>query len=152
MLKKAGAILYPDRILIETWHTEPDGYAVASNIITFIAADAAADELGALLVKHLGASLNAIPSSGPGNGFKTMEQLYREATGLKTLRAQMKNARFVMADLEAFRIRLTPTRNGGPTGAEAGYNHKPEEAVTVINSADYGRIGQALRKAWANCE
>lgn len=152
MLKKAGAVLYPERILIETWHTEPDGFAVVSDLVTFIETDTADDRLGELLVKHLGLSLPSIPSAGPENGFKTMAQRYAEATGLKTLRAQMKNALYVAVDLDGFRILLTPTVNGGPTGADAGYHHKTDETITVINSADYDRIGQALRKAWAGCE
>lgn len=147
VFKKAGAIRYPDRILIETWHSEPDGFSIVSGEVTFISADVPDEELGALLVRHLGLSLNKIPLSD-----KTQDQLYKEATGLKTLRAQMKDARFVAVCLAGFRITLTPTVNGGPTGADAGYTHKTDEEISVINSTDYARIGQALRKAWAICE
>lgn len=152
VFKKAGAILYPDRILIETWHSEPDGFSVVSGEVTFVIADVTDEELGALLVRHLGLSLNNIPPSDSKNGFKTQDQLYKEATGLKTLRAQMKDARFVDACLTGFRIVLTPTINGGPTGVNAGYTHKTDEEISVINSTDYARIGQAIRKAWMACE
>lgn len=148
----AGAILYPKRILIETWHSEPDGFSIVSDQITFIETGAADHEIGELLVKHLDLSLMKIPTAGSHNGFKTMGELYKEATGLKTLRAQMKDAKYVSVCRQNNSILLTPTINGGPTGVNAGYSHKTDEEITVENNADYAAIGRALREAWTYCE
>lgn len=149
--QSVGAIQYPDRILIETEDQVKHSFWIRTDQITFLPVNVSDKEIGETLLKHLELSKTNIPNPDE-ESFEEIQDNYERATGLKTLEAQMKDAKYVSVNRTNGKITFSPTINGGAAGESRGYAFKPKDDFEINDQIGPMEIGKMLKNAWAKCE
>lgn len=146
-----GAILYPDRILIETQDKVRAGLRVTTDQITFLDVEVNDNELGKVVIKHLNLSRTGVRDPKQKD-HKIYEEKYKKATGLKTIKAQMKDAKYVGVIKKESVILFEPTINGGSTGPNRGYRDVENASISIASNSSAKEIGETLRASWIKCK
>jgi hypothetical protein len=150
--QSVGAILYPDKIIIETQDQVKDGFWIVTDRISILPPDSEDEQLGENIIRHLELSKVNVPNPKGQEGFKKIRDNYKKATGLKTQKAQMDRARYLSIARENNKFEFSPTANGGASGEQRGYRYKPEENVEISQSMTPAELGQQVRMLWLRCE
>lgn len=143
--QRAGAILYPDKIIIQTIHTIKNSYGVISSDVSILNANEDSESLGRTLRKHLAQSRDDLKTTETGQ-YKD----FLKATGLKTRKEHYKNARYLVIDNRNGKISLTPTINGGTTGKDRGFA-ETTEIITMDTQVTDKELGVQLQYGWTKC-
>lgn len=151
-LQSVGAILYPDKIIIETQHQVKDGFWIVTDKISILPPDIEDEKLGENIIRHLELSKVNVPNPKGQEGFKKIQDNYQKATGLKTQKAQMDRARYLSIARENNKVELSPTANGGASGERKGYHYKPDDKIELSQNVTLTELGQQVRIAWLRCE
>ena len=139
----ATAILYPDKVIIETYNQLKNSYWIRSSYIKLYPVDIAVSELGASILDHL--SKSRVVSR---NKSAVTKEEYARITGFKSIKAQMVNSKNVQIGQDDDYISITPTRNGGSSGKNRGY-HELEGKKWFRPSKE--KIGAEIKDAWEAC-
>ncbi|TNE53327.1 MAG: hypothetical protein EP338_12390 [Bacteroidetes bacterium] len=146
-----GAIHYPDRILIETHHQLKSGQWIRSNTLSFVKSEISDQELGELVVRHLDLSQDRVREISRSR-YQKIQQEYKHITGLKSIKAQMKDARNVHISRKNGLLVFEPTINGGSSGPGRGYSFIQDKISRIESSNNPAKIGAHLRTCWGQCE
>lgn len=82
---------------------------------------------------------------------KVSNENYKKITGLKSMKAQMKDALSVHISRKNNEIEFSPTVNGGTAGHRKGF-HFSEKKLTIEDSENYELIGKTLNLALDKCK
>lgn len=144
-----SVIKYPDRIFFETYDQIINAYSTRSKEITILNSNSSNIEIGKAILKHL--SLSRTIKKLSDETRKENYEIYKKITGLKSMKAQMKDSLCVNIYRENNTIEFSPTVNGGTTGDRKGYNFSDEGKITIENNEDFELIGKSLRLALVKC-
>ncbi len=110
------------------------------------------EEIGEVIVKHLDLSKTGISDSERERKFNDIQEKYKISTGLKTIKSQMKDAKYVSVSRTNGQIRFSPTLNGGSTGKDRGYLFNPKDDFILDDANNKSLIGNFLNLAWGKCK
>jgi hypothetical protein len=148
--QRIGVTKYPDKILVETIHQIKNSYSIRGVEISLLNSDTSELEIGKTIMKHLALSKSGIKSPNDQTRKETNEA-YKRITGLKTMKAQMKDSLYVLIDREGNKIEFTPTINGGSSGKAKGYDFLPNDSLTIDHAEDFELIGSSFNLVLHKC-
>ena len=147
--QQANATLYPDQILIATEDKTVAGYSITTPKITKLSVDVSADNVGQTVRKHLFLSKTDVPAP---SDFKAMYQEFLTAAGFKNAKAHHKGARHLSIYQKGQEIVIIPTKNGGATGEQRGFQgSKDMPPIHVDASISDNKLGEQIIEAWLKC-
>ncbi len=155
VIQLVSAILYPQRILIETHDDIGSGVGLVTDKITFVELSASDSDLGKLIKEHLNKTqkIDFFKISPDYNrDVKPRLDNYKKATGLKTIKAQMKDSLEVSIRRINDTFRIIPSINGGSSGTERGYSTIKDEIIECDFSINDEDLGKLIRIAWTKCK
>lgn len=144
-----SVIKYPDRIFFETYDKIINAYSTRSKEITILSSNSSDIEIGKAILKHL--SLSKTIKKLSDETRKENYEIYKKITGLKSMKAQMKDSLCVNIYRQNNEIEFSPTVNGGTTGDRKGYHFSDEGKIAIENNEDFELIGKSLRLALEKC-
>ena len=149
--QRIGITKYPNKIIFETIHQIKNSYSIRGAEISLLDADTSELEIGKAIMKHLALSKSGIKSPDD-KAWKETNEAYKRITGLKTMKEQMKDSRYVSVDREGNKIEFTPTINGGTSGKAKGYDFLPDDSLTIDYVEDFEIIGSSFKLALQKCK
>ena len=120
---RIGVYEYPDKYVIVTIDTLEQGGGIHTDQITSLPKSVDNFELSNLILKHLELSKSGIKNVDREKAKKELIKV----TGLKTLKAQMKDSKYVSLNRNNGIYSIGPTINGGTSGPKKGYHFKKEK-------------------------
>jgi hypothetical protein len=155
VIQLASAILYPQRILIETHDDIGAGVGLVTDKITFVELSVSDSDLGKLIKEHLNKTQKIdffkIPPDY-NRDVKPRLDNYKKVTGLKTIKAQMKDSLEVSIRRINDTFRIIPSINGGSSGPERGYSTIKDEIKECDFSINDEDLGKLIRITWTKCK
>jgi len=144
-----SVIKYPDRIFFETYDKIINAYSTRSKEITILNSNSSDIEIGKTILKHL--SLSRTIKKLSDETKKENYEIYKKITGLKSMKAQMKDSLCVNIHRQNNKIEFSPTVNGGTAGDRKGFHFSDEGKIVIENNEDFELIGKSLRLALEKC-
>jgi hypothetical protein len=83
-------------------------------------------------------------------GWKALSKARLHAAGVTSEGKYIKGSKLVHIDAASDSLVFTPTRNGGTTGPDKGYEELAAKMAVSLR-ADDNHLGVALTEAWARC-
>ena len=149
VVQSISVIKYPDRIFFETYYKIVNSYSTRSTEITISEINISDFEIGKTILRHLDLS-RTIKKFTNKERVENYEA-YKKITGLKSIKAQMKDWVYVSISRQNNQITFYPTINGGTSGQRKGYHFLDEEKIVIEDSDDFQSIGEALKLALEKC-
>jgi hypothetical protein len=84
--------------------------------------------------------------------YKATAAAYKKNTGLKSIKAEMKDSLYVFVSRKNNEIVFTPYINGGTSGPNRGFRGLPEESLVIKDTNDFNLIGQTIKLAFQRCK
>ena len=125
-----GIYEYPDKYIIVTLDTLEHGGGIETDKITVVPKDINNLEFSELILNHLELSKSGIKNFDKNKRKKDMIK----ATGLKTLKAQMQDSKYVSINRINEKYSISPTVNGGTSGPNRGYRYKNKAEFNSIEN------------------
>jgi hypothetical protein len=149
VIQSISVIKYPDRIFFETYYKIVNSHSTRSKEITISEITISDFEIGLTILRHLDLSrtIKKFTKKEKVENYET----YKKITGLKSIKAQMKDSLHVSITRQNNQITFYPTLNGGTSGDRKGYHFLNEEKVVIEDSKDFESIGEALKIALEKC-
>ena len=144
-----GVVKYSDKIIIETYHKTDTGVYVRSSEISILPSNASEMEIGESILKHLSLSKSGINYAKYDN--KKSAEDYKNITRLKSIKAQMKDSKYISVDRKNEKLIIIPHINGGTSGEQKGYTEKKDLEKILENANSYG-LGKVINETWQDCE
>lgn len=144
-----SVVKYPNKIVFETYDKIKNSYSTRSLYVSILESDSSDIDIGKAILKHL--SLSKIITKISNEERKEINEHYKKITGLKSMKAQMKDALSVHISRENNQIHFYPTVNGGTAGDKKGF-HFTGEKTTIEYSQDYELISKTLKLVLVRCE
>ncbi|WDF61764.1 contact-dependent growth inhibition system immunity protein [Flavobacterium sp. KACC 22758] len=144
-----SVVQYPDRILFETYYKIINSYSIRSKEITILEINSSSFEIGKTIHKHL--DLSKTIKKFTDKDRKENDEAYKKITGLKSIKAQMKDSLYVSIKRQNNQITFSPTINGGTAGNRKGYQFLNEEEIVIGDNEDFESMGKALKLALKKC-
>ncbi len=144
-----GIVKYSNKIVIETYYKTDTGVYVRSLDVSVISEPSSDFELGEIILKHLNLSRHGIIYA-KYDSLKSNE-FYKKVTGLKSIKEQMNDSKYISVERQNRKIIITPHINGGTNGNKKGYTPKPN-TEKVIESTNPLELGIIVGMAWCDCE
>ncbi len=146
-----GITKYPNQIIFVTTHQIKNSYTIDGPELSALSSDASDEELGKMVIYHLSLSKNNIkvPSD---NERDLIDKSFKKFTGLKTIKAQMKDALYVSVIRNNNMIEFIPTQNGGSSGLNRGFRYLDTINLTVDDIENHKIIGKTLNHAISLCK
>jgi len=149
IIQSINVIKYPDKIIFETYNKIKNSYSTRSLDISVLDINSSNKDIGKYILKHL--SLSKTINKESDEERKVNNEVYKKITGLKTMKAQMKDALNVHISRENNQIHFYPTINGGTSGSRKGF-HFSEEKITIEYSENNELIGETLKLTLEKCK
>lgn len=149
IIKRIGVVKYPDRIFFETYYTIINSYSTRSKEITILEINSSDFEIGKTILRHL--DLSKTIKKFTNQERKENDEAYKKITGLKSIKAQMKDSLHVSIKLQNNQITFSPTITGETTGDRKGYHFLTEEEILIEHNEDFESIGKTLKLALEKC-
>jgi len=144
-----GIVKYSDKIIIETYHKTDTGVYVRSSEVSVIPSNASAMEIGESVFMHLSLSKSRINYTKYDN--KKSAEDYKKSTGLKSIKAQMNDSKYISVDRNDDKLIVTPHINGGTTADQRGYREKKDFKKNLENVSSF-ELGKVINETWQDCE
>jgi hypothetical protein len=148
VIKKAGAYLLDDRIIVHSNVIYKSGLAIASEpVLTAMIHDEPL-EIGKLLLMALSSAETNVsdPDKYEGNIKPVLN-----VAGVRSNKELQEQAMYcVIEQYEAGYI-ITPTHNGGTRGNSKGFQFLPVEAFRLSSTCKQDELGTSLLKAFKKC-
>jgi hypothetical protein len=138
-----GIYEYPDKYVIITIDALEQGGGMQTDQISVTSKDIDNLEFSELILKHLALSKSGIKSF---DREKAKKELIK-ATGLKTLKAQMKDSKYISINRNNGIYSIGPTINGGTSGPKRGY-HFTKEKIEFNEPEKISEIGIYVKKGF----
>lgn len=148
--KYALAILYPDKIIIDTLDKVKAGFNIVSTNPTILATDSENQILGRTVREHLDSSKYDLKNPSQAD-FKILQENFLKSYGFKTLKKYHENAKYLSITEQGAEIILEPTKNGGSIGKEKGFSQIMEKSISISKNINDDELGKLIRKEWQNC-
>lgn len=148
IIQSINVIKYPDKFIFETYNKIKNSYSTRSLDVSVLEINSSNKDIGISIIKHL--SLSKTINKVSDDERKVNNEVYKKTTGLKTLKAQMKDALNVHISRENNQIHFYPTINGGTAGSRKGFNFS-DEKITIEYTENYELIGETLKLALDKC-
>lgn len=143
-----SVIKYPDKIIVETYNRIKNSYSTRSPEVSVLEINASNQHIGEYILKHL--SLSKTIDKESAEEIKTSNEGYKKITGLKTLKAQMKDALCVSIARKNDQINFYPTINGGTAGDRKGFGYT-DEKITIEYAENAALMGDTFKLALEKC-
>ncbi|HEY1196572.1 contact-dependent growth inhibition system immunity protein [Flavobacterium sp.] len=144
-----SVIQYPDRIFFETYDRIINSYSIRSKEITILEINSSDFEIGKAIIKHL--DLSKTIRKFTDKERKENYEYYKKITGLKSIKAQMKDSLYVSIKRQNNQITFSPTINGGTAGDRKGYQFLNGQEIVIEDNEDFEPIGKVLKAALKKC-
>lgn len=148
-IQSINVIKYPNKIVFETYHKIKNSYSIRSTEISVLETDSSNADIGKAILKHL--SYSKIIKKISDEDWKANNENYKKITGLKSMKAQMKDALSVHISRKNNLIEFFPTVNSGTAGHRKGFQFS-DERLTIEDSENYELIGKTLNLALDKCK
>jgi hypothetical protein len=120
------------------------GFYIDTDRVTEAPVDIDPDVLGGLLLAALAASRDNVPVHDRNAPLRERVGPMLKASGYRSYRSFVRDALSVGVERTGDAVTFTPTRNGGPTGPQRGFEYLPGDAVSCsVLPADVGRMALA---------
>ena len=146
---QANALLYPDKIIIETIDRVREGFGISSTKITVLPFDTDSNLLGLKVKQQL--SLTEENLSIPKDYKKHYGDFLKEA-GFKNGKEHHKNALLLNLHQKGDTIVISPTLNGGFTGKDRGFLAMKGFDIIIAADIENTTLGDKIRYGWTRCE
>lgn len=143
--KTAGAILYPDRIIIETRNVENQYSCYSTDHLTSLNLEISDSDLGHIVSKHLD------DSKMEKNYSRDLRKSYLHKLKVRSETAARKDANYVAIFSTSSTIRFEPRNNKVSDGRSGAYYGMPKEIFEISINVDMETLGKATRNAWSKC-
>ena len=143
----AGAILYPDRIIVETRNVQIQ-YSLSfysTDNLTILKLNTSNNELGEAIIAHLNYS------KMEGSYSKELRKNYLKILKFKSETAARKDSRYVSIFKSNSSIRFEPRNNKVSDGRSGAYYGMPNEIFEIKLQSNMDALGIATRNAWSKC-
>jgi hypothetical protein len=148
-IRQANAILYPDKIIIETVDQIKDSYSVITHKLTILNINADDSQIALTMREHLG--LSSIRSNAPKDNDKNFAAYLKKA-GFKTRKAYYQDALLLSVLQDDRNIKLIANINGGSTGKNRGFTNSNTEPIVIDSNVSDEVLAQNIRLGWSLCK
>lgn len=138
---RVGIYEYPDKYVIVTIDTWEQGGGIETDRISVVKKDISDLLLSELILRHLELSKSGIKEFDRD---KVKREMIK-ATGLKTMKAQMKDSLYISISRIDGKYSIAPSINGGTSGPKRGY-HFTKERIEFNSPEDITEIGVLVKK------
>lgn len=149
LIQSISVVKYPNKIVFETYDQIKNSYSIRTTEISILESDSSNTAIGKAVLKHL--SLSKTVRKVSDEDRKAINENYKKITGLKSMKAQMKDALSVHVSRKNNEIEFFPTVNGGTAGHRKGF-HFSEEKFVIEDSENHELIGKTLNLALHKCK
>jgi len=141
---------YPNQIVFESYYRIESGLWKQTDLLTIESKDISSERKKELILKHLELSKSVREKH---YDFVKMSENYKKKTGLSSIRKQMSFSKLVEIYRKENDISITPTRNGGTSGKNKGYEPIDEKKIELKYEEDeLVLLGSYLDESLLNCE
>jgi len=145
-----AVIDYTDFFVFETYYQVESGLWKRTDLVTIESKEISSERKTELVLNHLGLSKSVKEKHCD---FVKMSENYNRNLGLTSIRKQMSFSKFV----EIYRIEnnicITPTRNGGTSGKNKGYEPIDEKKIQLdLLDVEAHLLSKYLNEALLNCK
>ncbi|WP_127137728.1 hypothetical protein [Flagellimonas oceanensis] len=145
--QRANVVEYPDCFLVTTIHTLKNGPGVHSNIISKIEKESGEQyQLVRLVLEHLDKSRWGVVNFEKSSTIDVVAKL----TGRKSIKKQMQDSKMILISRNKKRIEINPTKNGGSTGPNRGYDFDKELILLELPIKEEG-FEKEIKRALEMC-
>jgi len=146
--KEAMAILYPERMLINTTDRTKDGTRFHSTHISLLPVDVDSARLGAVVRNHL--SLSRFGMDRPTDANQLTQAFFR-AGRFRNAKEFHHHALLLRITEKEGSIYLIPTKNEGPSGRASGFTELHGNATKLKAGVGNKDLGDHVMAAWSRC-
>ena len=144
--QSAGALLYTDKIVIETVNKEGNGSYYITDNVTILTLDCSDKEIGMIIKKHLQESIECRIKPEER---KKIRINYRKILKAKTEKSLYENVKCVRIKFDGNEISL----NSYKTKSQEKVFLGNPPSITVFSAAiEDDELGKKIRLAWEKCE
>ncbi|MBC7934860.1 MAG: hypothetical protein H7Y86_05825 [Rhizobacter sp.] len=141
----AGAIHYPERIIIETRNVIDKYSFYSTDDITILNTDISDTALAEAVMLHLS------HSKMEANYSRELYKSYLKKAGFRSEAASRKDAKYLAIFRTNAVIRFEPRNNKISGGRMGAYYGMPDKISEISITADAEALGLAVRKSWDDC-
>lgn len=143
--KSVAAILYPDKIIIET-RNQRDQYSwYSTDDLSILPTDAPDTAIGEAVLNHLALSKVELVDAAT---LQKQWESYKKKAKFKTEKSTIENAKCLSVYMSSKKIRIEPKKT--MLSKRAFYN-LPESIVEMDITSDAAKMGQYIRDSWQKC-
>ena len=147
--RMAGVYQHPTELVLHAQRRARAGFCIASPPVFRLPATSTAEEVGNGVRRALDAYQDDLPDPG---SWKDVRDQFLRATGYKSWKALETKAKSCWIEDVDGSISLTPLRNGGSRGDNAGFQPFGKESVLVPATCANDELGGALLRVLSLCE
>jgi len=145
-----AVIDYPDFFVFETYYQIESGLWKRTDLITIESKEIGFERKTELVLKHLELSKSVKEKRCD---FVKMSENYNRSLGLTSIRKQMSASKLVEIYRDENNISVTPTRNGGTSGKNKGYEPINEKQIQLdLLDIEPHLLSKYLDVSLLNCE
>tara|TARA_Y100000766_G_C18453184_1_gene386977 strand:+ start:47 stop:496 length:450 start_codon:yes stop_codon:yes gene_type:complete len=138
---RVGIYEYPEKYIIVTIDTLKGGGGIHTENITSVSKEIGETELSEIVIKHLNLSKSGVEKFDSQKAGKE----FIKATGFKTIKAQMRNSKYISIDRNNGIYNVSLTKNGGTSGPKKGYQYTGER-IEFESPKEIIEIGIKIKK------
>lgn len=138
---RVGIYEYPEKYIVVTIDTLKGGGGIHTENISSVSKEIGEIELSELVLKHLNLSKSGVENFDSQKAGKE----FIKATGFKTIKAQMRNSKYVSIDRNNGIYNVSLTKNGGTSGSKKGYQYTGER-IEFESPKEIIEIGIKVKK------
>jgi len=148
--KYSLAILYPDKIVIDTLHKVKAGFNIVSASPTILTIDSENQILGRTVREHLDSTKYDLKNPSQAD-FKILQENFLKSYGFKTLKKYHESAKYLSISEQNEEIILEPTKNGGATGNDKGFSSILEKKISISKNINDEELGKLIKETLQEC-
>jgi hypothetical protein len=149
IIQTAAAILYPNKIIVETRNITGQGSYYSTDDLTILPVDSSLEVLGRAISAHLSRSKLVRPDSV---NYREERKKYFKKGKFKSEQDFRKDARYVAIFRVKSFLNFHPKENQASKGKQGSLLlGMRNEIFQIEDSNDYIDIGTAIKQAWAKC-
>ena len=148
--KYALAILYPNKIVIDTLDKVKAGFNTVSANPTILNTDSENQLLGRTVREHLELTKHNLNNPSQAE-LKVEQENFLKAYGFKTLKSYHANAKYLSITEQDQEIIIEPTKNGGSTGKERGFSYGLGKSISIEKNIKDEELGKLIKETWQKC-
>jgi hypothetical protein len=145
----ATAILFENRILIESNSYTKSGFNISSEPYFILSLDSENNEIGKTI--RLALEQNKYNVNDPDFKNTNRNNKRFKTTNVKSEKQFMKRSKCILIESKGDIISFIPTRNGGIKGDTKGFHHLKDYKTDINALSTDDILGLTARKTWEKC-